>query len=133
MKKINLIIYILFVFSLVVGCSTPSVKKLKQNSAGQYSFVANKNYKVVYRITSNYFDKANSPGSVHTRLYLDKKEAKVYRRISGLLNPTNITLACEMRAMNKNKTSVKIFYLYSPWKDEALSIKKAILDKNEGS
>ena len=130
MKKINFIIFSLFILSLV-GCSTPTVKELKQNPAGQYSFVTNKNYKVVYRITSNYFDKANSPGSVHTRLYLDKKEAKVYRRISGFLNPTNITLACEIKAMNKNKTSVKIFYLYSPWKERALSIKKVILSNNK--
>ena len=99
MKKSMLFIIVLFILSLA-GCTT-TLKELKQNPAGQLSFNASQNYKVVYRKSSTYLDNRNFEyGTVKSRIYFDKKIAKHYVR--GVRGPhSTVSLACDIEYIEK--------------------------------
>ena len=126
MKKISTVLIIIFIF-ISCGCAR-TVKDLKADPSGSYSFSIKLNYEKVYRISTQYLEDNALASSIKSRIYHQKKEAIVYN-IHAPSNPLtrNIYLACEMKAISDNETSVDIYYHIATWKSEALSLKNEIL------
>jgi PBP1b-binding outer membrane lipoprotein LpoB len=127
MKKISIILIIVFILG---GCAR-TVKNLKTDPAGSYSFTVNLYYEEVYRISAEYMENDRAINSVESRLYSDKKEAIVYE-IHAPNDPLFrwVYLVCEMKAISDNKTLVDIYY-NSVSDKAALSLKNELLSHED--
>lgn len=127
--RTSIISIILLGIVCLVGCAT-TVKDIERNPAGKYEFIVKEEYITVHRKAVRAIEKRNLPGmTTLTRVYSDIKEAKVYNKNTSGFG--TIYILCMSKAIDKNKTSVKIYYLTGNRKNKALALKNDILNNDK--
>ncbi len=128
MKKAISLITSIAVLLAIAGCAPATMQGLRANPGGHIRFEVAKNYQGVYRTILANSRRCYQGGMITAQvivqgdLFTDTKTAEITTALHGGLG-VDTYIGVDIKALNEEKTEVRVFYALSSWQGQARAAK----------
>ena len=129
------IILTVCIMGFLFGCAGPTMRELRTDNAGVYTFERDIRYTEAYSLTREYaevmYAKHNvgiSGWGIHADLFSDEKRGEVGVEFHDMISAPSYYLNIQIASLAEDKTQVQVFYRWDMLKGNGTNLEKYIDD-----